>query len=406
MKGHGRSLAQARRATLAGLAACLVGIGLARFAYTPLIPALIDAGWFSPAEAAYLGAANLVGYLVGALAGRRLAAIMEAAGALRLLMLLAATSFLACAAPLSFAWFAVWRCLSGIAGGGLMVLAAPTVLPHVPAAYRGFAGGVIFTGVGLGIAASGTIVPMLRDRGLVATWCALGGVALVLTLAAWRAWPTERPPLGSADGKADLRGSDAGGTPPALRALYIEYGLNAAGLVPHMVFLVDFIARGLGQGLAIGAAYWVVFGLGATIGPVLAGTIADRIGFKATLRSAFLVQAAAIGLLIVLDQPLALGVSSLVIGAFVPGIGSLVLGRAVELLPAGSQGGQAAWTWCTTSFAFGQAVAAYGLSFLFAQTHDYHALFALGAAFLLAALVLDLTVDLSVRNRPHGVREG
>ena len=31
---------------------------------------------------------------------------------------------------------------------------------------------------------------------------------------------------------------------PALRALYAEYAVNAVGLVPHMVFLVDFVARG------------------------------------------------------------------------------------------------------------------------------------------------------------------
>ena len=55
--------------TLAGLCAVLVGIGLARFAYTPLIPALIAAQWFTAAEAAYLGAANLAGYLAGALLG-------------------------------------------------------------------------------------------------------------------------------------------------------------------------------------------------------------------------------------------------------------------------------------------------------------------------------------------------
>src|SRR3982074_1345975 len=51
----------------AGLCASLVGLGLARFAYTPLIPALIAAKWFSPADAVYLGAANLAGYLAGAL---------------------------------------------------------------------------------------------------------------------------------------------------------------------------------------------------------------------------------------------------------------------------------------------------------------------------------------------------
>ncbi len=46
------------RGTLAGLCATLVGIGLARFAYTPLIPPLITEGWFAPSQAAYLGAAT------------------------------------------------------------------------------------------------------------------------------------------------------------------------------------------------------------------------------------------------------------------------------------------------------------------------------------------------------------
>ena len=64
-------LSDSRRALLAGLAASLVGVGLARFAYTPLIPALIAVGWFSPADAAYLGAANLIGYLAGALLASR-----------------------------------------------------------------------------------------------------------------------------------------------------------------------------------------------------------------------------------------------------------------------------------------------------------------------------------------------
>lgn len=34
----------------AGLCASLVGIGLARFAYTPLIPPLIQAHWFSATD--------------------------------------------------------------------------------------------------------------------------------------------------------------------------------------------------------------------------------------------------------------------------------------------------------------------------------------------------------------------
>src|SRR2546428_10400525 len=56
-------------AALAGFSAVLVGNGLGRFAYTPLLPALISDHWFSPSAAAYLGAANLAGYLAGAVPG-------------------------------------------------------------------------------------------------------------------------------------------------------------------------------------------------------------------------------------------------------------------------------------------------------------------------------------------------
>jgi MFS family permease len=64
--GSNPSRRAAAHALAAGLAASLVGIGLSRFAYTPLVPALISAGWFTPADTAYLGAANLAGYLAGA----------------------------------------------------------------------------------------------------------------------------------------------------------------------------------------------------------------------------------------------------------------------------------------------------------------------------------------------------
>jgi predicted MFS family arabinose efflux permease len=367
-------------ATLAGLCAVLVGIGLARFAYTPLIPALIDAQWFTAAQAAYLGAANLAGYLAGALSARAMARARSAAFVLRAMMLLATLTFFASAAPLSFAWFLVWRFASGLAGGVLMVLAAPTVLPHVPAARRGLAGGAIFTGVGLGIAASGTLVPMLLDLGLVEAWCGLGALALLLTALAWPGWPRDAAPPTSTP--AVSRGSTA------LRALYAEYGLNAFGLVPHMVFLVVFVAHGLGQGLGVGSAYWVLFGVGAALGPVLAGYLADRTGFASALRLAFAVQAVAVALAVLPIGALGLALSSLVVGAFVPGVVPLVLGRVHELAPSGQSG--AAWSIATIAFAVGQALGAYGLSWLFARTGDYDLLFALGAGAILLALLIDL----------------
>jgi predicted MFS family arabinose efflux permease len=229
-------------------------------------------------------------------------------------------------------------------------------------------------------------VPLLLRFGLAATWEGLGVLSLALTLLAWTGWPTTaRQALVEA-----IRSKPRLPASLPVKALCVEYGLNAVGLVPHMIFLVDFVARGLGQGLAAGARYWIVFGLGAVTGPLLAGWTADRVGFRAALRLAFLVQAVAVALIAVTDRPLALLVSSAVVGAFVPGIVPITLGRVQELV-AGQHERAAVWSWCTVAFALGQAGAAYAFSYAYAQSDGAHgALFIAGAAALLAAFAIDL----------------
>ena len=373
--------------TLAGFSASLVGIGLARFAYTPLLPAIIGAQWFDPSRAAYLGAANLAGYLAGAIFGRSMAAKTSTVFILRAMMVLASLAFFACAWPVSFAWFFAWRFLSGTSGGALMVLAAPTVLAHVPASRRGLAGGVIFMGVGVGIAASGTLVPLLLEQGLRQTWLGLGLISLVLTAIAWRGWPREHAPAAN---PTHHRRPAANGT---LKALYVEYALNAAGWVPHMIFLVDFVARGMGQGLQVGAQYWVLFGIGATVGPLLAGVLADRIGFGRALRLSFVIEAISVAV-----PALGLGnawlmISSVIVGAFVTGTVPLVLGRVHELLAKHPAQQSSAWQTATVGFALFQAVAAYGLSFLFSYSGgNYSVLFIIGTSAMLLAFVIDVAV--------------
>ncbi len=375
------------RAVLSGTCAVLIGVGLARFSYTPLIPALVGAGWFTPGEAAYLGAAILVGYLAGALVARRVADHVALPVLLRAAMVLAALSFFVCAAQIGFWWFVVWRFAAGIAGAFLMVLAPPNVLALVPAERRGLAGGVIFAGVGLGIASSGLLMPLLLRGGVRAAWIGLGVLALVLAAAAWRGLP-----VAQARPQAQAVAAPAS---PTLRALYVDYGLNAFGLVPHMIFLADFVARGLGQGVTAGARQWVIFGIGAVCGPVVLGRLADRIGFGASVRLGYAVQAVLVAALALTAQPLVLALSSLVCGAYTPGITTLILGRARELVGSDTRRQEAAWSVATIAWALGQAAGAWVLSALFAREASYALLFALGAG----ALVLALAIDVAVARR-------
>ena len=58
---------------IGGHMALLVGMGLGRFSYTPMVPALTGAGVLSAPEAGAVGAVNLGAYVVGGLASGWLA---------------------------------------------------------------------------------------------------------------------------------------------------------------------------------------------------------------------------------------------------------------------------------------------------------------------------------------------
>lgn len=370
----------------AGLCASLVSIGLARFAYTPLIPSLIEAHWFSASDVVYLGAANLVGYLIGALIGRPLAHRTSNKSALRLMMLIVTLSFFACGFPLSVSWFFGWRLLSGVAGGAIMVLVAATVLPHVPAARRGLASGAIFLGIGLGIAGSGTLVPPLLSLGLQQAWFGLGALALVLTAASWFGWPSDTPVASALPSVNETRHP----MDPGVYLLFAQYAFMAAGLVPAMVFLVDYVARGLGAGPHVGALIWVMYGLGAIIGPVSYGFLADQLGAKLSIRLVLLVQAIAVGLLSISSSFTTLAVLAVILGSFPPGIVPLALARVHELIPSHQQQ-QVAWSRATVSFATFQAIAGFAYSALFNVSGGHHAvLFEIAAGAIVVALLLEV----------------
>lgn len=369
----------------AGLCASLVGIGLARFAYTPLIPPLIEAHWFSADDVIYLSAANLVGYLIGALAGRPLAKLLGNNHSLRLMMLTVALSFFACGLPLSIAWFFGWRLLSGIAGGAIMVVVAATILPQVPAARRGLASGAIFLGAGIGIACSGTLVPPLLSLGLQNTWFGLGALALVLTAASWSAWPASKQTEATTEQHAVVN-------KPIDRRVYLlfaQYALMAAGLVPAMVFLVDYVARGLSAGAHVGALIWILYGIGAIVGPVSYGFLADKLGASLSIRWVLAVQAITLILLSVSNSFAALAVLAVILGSFPPGIVPLALARIHELV-GDHQQQQVTWSRATVSFATFQALAGFAYSAIFNASGGHHALmFLIASGAIALALILE-----------------
>ena len=383
---------------LPGFCATFTGIGLGRFAYTALVPALIGSGQVDAVGAGYLGATNLIGYFLGALLAHRLGRMGGAVSVIKLSMILTVAGFAAGTVPLGFWWLAGCRFLVGATGAVLLILAASVILPTVPQAERGRTGGMIVTGVGIGIVLSGLVIAPMATLGTGWVWGTLAGLALIATLISWPLWPAIPAPNGLlASNRPRSVGSVGGGMALAapLLLLLLGYTLDGAGFVPHSIFWVDFIARDLGFGTAWGSANWLLFGIGAALGPMTVGLIGDRLGLGRTLMLGFAIKAAGVMLPAVMATTATLALSSLVVGALTPGMTALVASRIAEALNAALGSGPAAraeqsriWGLATLGFSIAQAAGGYGFSYAFARSGSYPPLFVAGGLLEIGGLLL------------------
>lgn len=223
-------------ALLTSVMATLAGIGITRFAYTSLLPALIEAQWFSASQAVYLGAANLLGYFFGALSAHFLTERYSKRAVIGASFTGIALSFLLCAGPFSFAWFSLWRLISGVAGGVLMVVGPSLALSATPADRRTNVGALVFTGIGLGALLSASVVPVLLEASLMATWATLGLLCCVAGILCDRGVThLAAPPLPSAEEVSDQGGHTGIGM--VVMLVIGAYALDAVGFVPHTSIL-------------------------------------------------------------------------------------------------------------------------------------------------------------------------
>jgi predicted MFS family arabinose efflux permease len=373
------SAPSALRPALAGAASLLSTIGLARFGYVPLFPALVAGGWVDGGQAGVLGATTLAGHLVGALAAPAASARLGVRRALDLGMAFATISLLACALPFGFFWLLLWRGIAGIAGGLAISLAGPAVQAVTPEGRRGQAGGIVIAGVGAGIILVSIVVPLLLSAGVTATWLGSGLLAAALWAFAHPSWP-DPPSLPDAAGASPAAPGGFAGT------LILAYGFSAAGMAAPMVYLADLAVRGHGMALSAGGLVWALFGVGAALGTMTGGRAVDRLG-RWAMALWMGVQVAGLGFALV-PHPAAVLPAALLSGFSGIGITAVALGRLrAEAGPATGR----FWSRATAVYAAAQAVTGYGFAWLFAAFGNQHMpVFLAGLLLSLAGLAVAL----------------
>ena len=257
-----------------------IALGLARFAYALLLPAMkLDLGW-SFAQAGAMNTANALGYLLGALAFPRLArrwsaGTLFAAGCASTALLMAGSGLLADTHSLL-----ALRVITGATsaaifiGGGVLAARLASASPRD----AGLILGLYYGGTGWGIVASSVLVPLTIfnvPHGWQFAWFALAlACAVFAAVAIGAARRVEGMQSKAASAAQPSSIADAPRWPRFSAAL-TGYGLFGVGYIGYMTFIVALL-RNAGMSAVVVTSFYLLLGMATVVSARIWCALLDR----------------------------------------------------------------------------------------------------------------------------------
>jgi MFS family permease len=241
-------------------------MGVGRFAFTPLFPLMVRDGLLSSEAGAMLAASNYLGYLVGALLAARIRVKSATLLTLGLLSTVAVTAAMGWTSSVP-AW-AILRFVAGVMSAWTLVATSAWGLGWLASLGRPQLAGIIFSGVGLGIAAAGLFClvaagPEVSSLGMWVKLAFLAGIVALLPLAVSRSQPLPVAGIGTTASQSPSRNppSNTGG----LIACYTLFGF---GYILPATYL-PALARQLVDDPQVFGWAWPLFGTAAALSTVV-----------------------------------------------------------------------------------------------------------------------------------------
>ena len=315
----------------AGVFSLILTVGIARFAYTPLLPTMIEDAGLSHFWGGWLATINYAGYLAGALLSMSIRDLQVKDRLYRLGLIMAIATTAAMGLTDNIWLWAILRFLSGLSSAAGMLLASGLVMHWLMRhGYRAELG-VHFAGLGLGISlAAITVWGMERMLPWDTQWLVLAAIGLVLLIPAWGWLPSPKQTMATA--KIQPRSAPQL-SPFFMRMFLAAYFFAGIGYVITATFIVAIVEDlpGLkGQG----PLAFLILGLAAAPAGALWDLSARRFGYVPTLILAMFLQVPAIIMPILIPGLVSVLLSTMLFGATFMGVVSLVLTMAGLLYPA------------------------------------------------------------------------
>jgi predicted MFS family arabinose efflux permease len=243
-----------------------IGIGIARFAYSLVLPDMRASLDWSYTAAGFMNTVNAVGYLVGALAAASVIKRIGQFGSIFYGSLTCVIALALSAASGNFLLLSLARLAAGI-GGAIAFVAGGVAAARLSQNHRNHAAlllSLYYIGPGIGIVLSGIAAPLVMAAlGPGSWWIVWGALAaitalLCLALASVRADNDAGNPA-----KKQVR---AALKPMAL--VLASYCVYSVATIAYMTFMIAWLAEA-GAGALTQSVFWILLGLGGVASPFL-----------------------------------------------------------------------------------------------------------------------------------------
>jgi len=375
--------------------AVFCALGLARFAYAMVLPAMQAALGMNNTQAGLLATFNMAGYLIFVLLGGALSTRYGARLVVFIGLGFVGLGMIGTGMAEGFLSVSVWRTLTGIATGGANIAAMGLLSSWFSNRRRGLASGVAVAGSSFALILTGRFVPWVGALqgadAWRACWIVFGCVSMLAALVAWlvlRNRPSDMG-LGAIGDEESLRAESAKPAEAICWAdIYLSAPVWSLGLiysafgfsyVIYMTFFFKFLIQDGGYAAADAGTLFMILGWVSLLCGVIWGTVSDYIGRKKALVIVFLIHAAAYGLFAWGNRPFHFTISALLFGVSAWSIPAIMAAACGDVL--GARLAPAALGFITLFMGIGQVVGPFAGGMIADAAGSF------SPAFLLAAVV-------------------
>ncbi|MGE5559114.1 MAG: MFS transporter [Bacillota bacterium] len=313
----------------AGTLGIFGALGLARFGYSTVLPAMQKDLGLSNGQAGLLAAFNLSGYLALSVSAGILAARFGARATASMGLALAGAGMVCTGLAHGFLPLAAWRGLTGMGSGAANIAVMGLWAAWFSAEKRGLASGIAVSGSSLALILAGLMTPwaisFYGDGAWRGCWFAFGIITCFLAACSWIFLRNNPQTVGlkPVGGESGNGGAPAEPRKPQwsrvyrspvvwrLGMVYIAFGFS---YIIYMTFFVKRLVADEGYSAAAAGRLFMTMGWFSMLSGLFWGMVSDKIGRKKTLIMIYLIQALAFGLFALHQGPFAFALSAVLFG--------------------------------------------------------------------------------------------